>query len=57
MKYWLWRIRYWWAFLPWVRKGYRDGYRMAWNDSTIEGMDLDETAAYNEWLSRLGDNY
>ena len=46
-----------WWLLPWVKEAYEDGYRMAWHESRIPGMHLDENAAFNDWASRLGDKF
>jgi hypothetical protein len=65
LRSWWWRLRYactrtdddWWVDLPWVREAYCDGYRMAWHESRIPGMTLDEASAFNDWASRVGDKY
>ena len=54
MTYWFWRLRYWWAWLPWVERAYRDGYGTGWQDRHL-GMNLDHDAAFAEWVSRLGE--
>ena len=57
MTYWFWRLRFWFAFLPWAREAFDSGYRMAWNESRIPGMHLDEAAAFTDWVSRLDDKF
>lgn len=51
---WRWRLRFWWAWLPWVKRAYQDGYCTGWTDRRI-GMRQDTDAAFDEWVSRLGE--
>ena len=52
---WYWAVRMWWAFPRRVREAYGDGYRMGWHERGVGGMRLNEDAALNEWMSRLGE--
>jgi len=53
MNYWLWRLRNWWAFLPWTRFAFKCGYLMGWHEHPVMGGHLNEDAAYSEWVSKL----
>jgi hypothetical protein len=54
---WWWRLRIWWAELPWAKEAYLDGYRMGWNERGTMPDYYNPESAWNEYVSRLGDKY